>query len=263
MAEFDKYKYYLKSVQSADVDAEFLDLEYRHLRRGKRAKILREDFCGTFAVCAEWVKRSPNHHAIAVDNDEEPLVYGRRHVAAAFTKGQLARLKTHRANVLEKGLPRADVICALNFSYFILRERAQMLQYFKRCVATLNEGGVFFLDCFGGTQTQEANEEETVFTDEKFSYFWDQESFDPVTYHARFAIHFRERGKRKHLRAFTYDWRMWSIPELRDLLLEAGFKDARVYWEGTTKNGEGDGQFEVVSKGEACESWIAYIAALK
>ena len=56
---------------------------------------------------------------------------------------------------------------------------------------------------------------------------------------------------------------MWSLPELREILAEVGFKKTHVYWEGTTKSGEGNGVFTRTEKGEACESWIAYIAAEK
>ena len=56
---------------------------------------------------------------------------------------------------------------------------------------------------------------------------------------------------------------MWSIPELRDILLEAGFVKTHVYWEGTTKDGEGDGIYTRTEKGESCPSWTAYIVSEK
>lgn len=30
-------------------------------------------------------------------------------------------------------------------------------------------------------------------------------------------------------KAFTYDWRLWSIPEMRDAMLEAGFRKVKIY----------------------------------
>ena len=54
---------------------------------------------------------------------------------------------------------------------------------------------------------------------------------------------------------------MWSIPELKDCLKEAGFSETKVYWEGTDEDGEGDGVFEVVEKGEECEAWVAYLVS--
>ncbi len=62
--------------------------------------------------------------------------------------------------------------------------------------------------------------------------------------------------------AFTYNWRLWSLPEVAELLSEAGFKPT-IYWEGTDKNGDGNGIFEPATKGTADAGWIAYIVAEK
>ena len=56
---------------------------------------------------------------------------------------------------------------------------------------------------------------------------------------------------------------MWSIPELRELLAEVGFKKTHIYWEGTNRKGFGNGIFTRTEKGEPCESWIAYVVAEK
>ena len=56
---------------------------------------------------------------------------------------------------------------------------------------------------------------------------------------------------------------MWSLPEVKDLLLEVGFQNVCFYWEGTTADGEGDGEYKQVHKGEECESWVAYIVGKK
>ena len=53
------------------------------------------------------------------------------------------------------------------------------------------------------------------------------------------------------------------MPEIKDLLLEVGFSKVNTYWEGTTDDGEGDGDFFLADKGEDCDSWVSYIAALK
>ena len=78
-----------------------------------------------------------------------------------------------------------------------------------------------------------------------------------------FYIHFKPKGKKKVKKVFSYDWRLYSIPEIKDLLKEVGFERSQVYWEGTDKNGEGDGNFTPATEGEDCESWIAYIVAEK
>ena len=52
----------------------------------------------------------------------------------------------------------------------------------------------------------------TVFEEDDFSYFWDQDTYDPINNFAMFYIHFKRKGEKKIEKAFTYDWRMWTIP---------------------------------------------------
>jgi len=260
--EFDKYSYYKKSVQSPEEDVQFLEKVYRELTK-KNPQIMREDFCGTYALCCEWTRLNPDYKAVGVDIDEEPLEYGKRVNYSALNEGEKDRILIKKQNVLEGNLPDADIACALNFSYFCFKERDTLKKYLKASLDSLNESGLLFLDCFGGSKCCEANEEETEHEEEKFSYFWDQDSFDPVTNFAQFYIHFKRYGEKKREQVFSYDWRMWSIPELRDLLLEVGFKDVHVYWEESDEDGDGNGVFSRVDVGEECEAWVAYLVAQK
>ena len=261
---FDKYFYYFNSVQSPLEDARFLESVYVKAR-GRVPLVFREDFCGTFTNCCEWVKRGPRHVAHGVDLDGEPIEYGQEHYLPKLTAKQQERVHLHRSNVLGTKLPTADVICAQNFSYFIFKERLTLKKYFKNCLRTLNKDGVFVLDCFGGPKCQEPNEEVTEQGDEPnvFDYYWDQDSFDPLTNEGMFYIHFKRKGEKKREKVFTYDWRLWTLPELKDLLLEVGFSKVDILWEGSTEDGEGDGNFVAVEKGEDCDAWVAYLAAYK
>jgi SAM-dependent methyltransferase len=257
---FDKYDYYIRSVQSPEVDVAFFKKVYKELKH-KEAFTLREDFCGTFIVCQEWVKLGSKNKAIGVDLDSEPIEYGKKLADKALKPSQKSRLSILTKNVLSPSLPKSDMTVALNFSYYLFKERAMLKKYFRNVYKTLKSDGVFLLDCFGGSNCYEPNEEETLH--KGYSYYWDQDSYDPLTSEGKFAIHFKLKGKKKMKNVFQYDWRLWSIPELREVLKEVGFKDIHVYWEGTTKKGEGDGVFKRVDKGEDCESWIAYLAATK
>jgi hypothetical protein len=257
---FDKYSYYRKAVQAPETDVEFLRDTYKEIR-GKVPATLREDFCGTFSICCEWVKLGPKYRAHGVDLDDEPIRYGMENYFPRLSSSQQDRLHIHQQNVLNPGLPKADVICAMNFSHYVFKDRAMMKSYFHNCHSTLNQGGILIADCFGGSHCQEANEEETEHKD--FSYFWDQVSFDPVSNHAVFHIHFKPKGQKKIEKVFSYDWRMWSIPELREMMMESGFKKTHVYWEGTTRSGEGDGVFKSTETGEECQAWIAYVVGEK
>jgi SAM-dependent methyltransferase len=257
---FDKYSYYMRAVQAPDTDALFFRDTYKEIR-GRDAQSLREDFCGTFAICCEWAKLNPKFESYGIDLDPEPIAYGTKHYLSKLTAAQQKRVHIKEANVLHAGLPKADIICAMNFSHYIFKDRKTLTAYFKNCHASLKSGGIFMADCFGGSRCQEANEDETVH--KEFSYYWDQTGFDPISGEALFHIHFKPKGQRKILNVFTYDWRMWTIPELREIMMDAGFKKTTVYWEGTTKSGEGDGEFKPALKGEECEAWIAYIAGEK
>lgn len=259
---FDKYFYYKESVQGPESDVLYLRDTYKSLV-GQQPLVLREDFCGTFLICCEWVKLGPKYKAIGVDLDPEPLAYGKEHYLAELSPSEQERLAILQENVLQNNLAKADIICALNFSYFIFKERQILKNYFQNVYDGLLENGVFIIDCFGGSKCYEANEEETAYEDEKYSYFWDQDNFNPVTNEAQFYIHFKRKGEKKREKVFSYDWRLWSIPELRDIMKEVGFKASHVYWEGTDKNGEGNGIFERTEQGEECESWVAYIAGVK
>ena len=93
------------------------------------------------------------------------------------------------------------------------------------------------------------------------SYFWDCDDFNPLTNECQYYIHFKVNGQ-KHEKIFSYDWRMWSIPEIKEILLDAGFSNVITFWEGEDEDGDGDGEFYVSRKEENCESWVTYIAAV-
>lgn len=256
--KFDKYAYYSEAVQSSENDVHFLKKVYRHFYK-KNPMILREDFCGTFKLCEEWVKLNKTNVAYGVDLDGEPIDYGKKRSQKTLKQDQLSRIHILRQNVLDSDLPSADVVVALNFSYFIFKQRQDLKKYFQQVCNKLKPQGLFVIDTFGGTESYEAHEEKTKH--KGFTYFWDQKNFEPLTNEAKFEIHFKINGeKTKRRKVFTYNWRIWSIAELSEILTEAGFKNVTVYWEGTTRKGEGDNNFKPVTKGEECASWIAYIA---
>lgn len=257
--QFDKYELYRKAVQSAENDVVFIRNTYAELK-GKAPRTFREDFCGTFALSTEWIKLHQRHEAIGIDLDPEPMAYGRQHYLNKLTAEQQRRMKLIEGNVLDPHLPKADIVAAMNFSYFCFKQRDLMKKYFANVYKTLNKDGMFLVDLFGGSQCYDAIED--TIKHEDFTYYWDQTNFDPVTNGALFHIHFRVKGQ-KIEQVFTYDWRLWSIPELRDIMDEVGFKKTHVYWEGTAKDGSGDGNFTRVDHGEACQSWIAYIVGEK
>ncbi|NBP95018.1 MAG: class I SAM-dependent methyltransferase, partial [Gammaproteobacteria bacterium] len=76
--------------------------------------------------------------------------------------------------------------------------------------------------------------------------------------------HFKFPDRSKIERAFSYHWRLWTLPELRELLKEAGFKRVLVHWEGTDpETDEGNGIFTATEIGEADSAFICYLTAEK
>ncbi|HNP34898.1 MAG TPA: class I SAM-dependent methyltransferase [Woeseiaceae bacterium] len=256
----DIHELYEMSVQNVENEVEFLQTTFKEIR-GRTAYLLREDFCGTSAASCEWVRQGPEYQAIGVDIDPEVLDWGRRNRVGKLATEDQARVSLIESDVLTVETPKVDLLAAFNFSYWIFEERATMLRYMQRCHAALKDDGVLFMDMFGGPESFEETKEKTKYDD--FTYIWDQAEFHPVTNHMRCHIHFKFRDGSKLKKAFTYEWRMYTAPELRDLLLEAGFSKVTVYWEGEDEDGEGNGEFAPDAKGEADLAWIAYIVAEK
>lgn len=261
MAEqFELHDLYEEAVQAVDAEVEFLDETFRSLR-GRDAVGFREDFCGTASAACEWVRSSRRRYAIGVDNDPAVLDWGRKHRVAKLSEVQRARVQLLENDVLKVRTEPVDIIGAFNFSYFIFKTRAELKRYFARCLQGLNADGILFLDAFGGPEAIEVQKEKTRF--DNFTYVWDQAEFHPVTNEIKCHIHFKFPDGSKIRKAFTYDWRMWSLPEISELLLEAGFASARVYWEGEDKHGEGNGEFTETRTGTPDLAWICYIVAEK
>ena len=97
-----------------------------------------------------------------------------------------------------------------------------------------------------------------------FDYIWDQYRFDPVHHNAVNRIHFEFEDGSRISKAFEYDWRLWTLPELRDLLADAGFDLVEVYWEGTDHStGEGNGIYHKVERAMDDPAWVSYIVGIK
>ena len=259
----NKYWLYEHSVQSTDVHVEFfsslcLDLS---LRRGLQ---LREDFCGTFKLCADWVKKDPEHTALGIDLDPEPLAYGKANHWAKLTANQKKRISLRKANVLVPTPPKNDIIVACNFSFFIFKKRDVLLNYFKSCLKSLKKDGLLVLELAGGPGMIAKGREQKTLTygKRKFTYIWDQRSFNPITHDALYSIHFKFPDGTFLKDAFVYDWRLWTIPELRDLLEEAGFSQNHAYWE-TSHEGEGTGEYVKSDKADNDYSWITYVVGVR
>jgi len=252
------YELYEASVQNPEADIEFINREYKRIH-GVKPLSLREDFGGTGLLCCNWVKQSKEHTSFAIDLDPTPMNFGRERHHSLLKNDEKLRVEYLQDNVLKPKKFKTDVVVAFNFSYFIFKSRDLMLEYFKMVRQGMNKKGVFLLDIFGGTEAYQPLEEETKH--KTHTYYWDCDSYNPITNEVNYFIHFKYQGI-KFLRVFSYDWRMWSIREIEDILREAGFSDVLIYWEGDDGKGGGDGVFKATRKSTTCSSWISYIAAI-
>jgi cyclopropane fatty-acyl-phospholipid synthase-like methyltransferase len=260
----DRHQLYELSVQCAEAEIDFVDDTFKKLR-GRRARVLREDFCGTANVCCEWVRRRKFNRAIGVDLDGSVLDWGRTHQLAALKPSERKRITLLEENVLSTKTEPVEIISAMNFSYWLFKERKQLKRYFKRVRNQLAEDGIFFMDAYGGYDSYKEIEEEREIEegDIRFTYIWEQEKYDPISGNLICHIHFDFEDGSRMERAFSYDWRLWSLPEIRELLEEAGFSRVTVYWQGFDEEDEPDGEFVAVKEGQAEAGWICYITAEK
>jgi len=274
----DRHELYEIAVQSPEADCELFEEIFRDLRR-RKPKVLREDFCGTAKLSRTWCQSARSRRAIGIDFDGPTLAEARSRNVEPFAKQLGDRLELVQADVLEVVPGRvepADMIVALNFSFCVFKRREQLRLYLANALGGLAEDGVMFLEMFGGTKAIDTDDEVRELDD--FTYEWEQESFNPLNNDIVCHIHFQFPDGSRIEKAFTYVWRLWSVPELRDLLLEVGFSDVQIYWETMDDEAEDDddddddegdgmlrgtGEYEPREVVEQQDSWLVYIVALR
>jgi hypothetical protein len=256
----DVHDLYEKSVQDPVPDIALLARWFERTR-GRVARTLREDFGGTAFFCAEWIKSDARRRAIAVDLDARTMAWGRRrHFKPANAEGADPRRMTFlRANVLTARTPPVDLACAFNFSWCVFLERRTLVDYFRAARAALVRDGLFALDLHGGPSAWATCKDERRMGG--FTYVWDQGPVDAITHRSIRRIHFDFPDGSRRRNVYRYDWRIWTLPETREALLDAGFRKVDVLWELYDKEGEGSGIFRRVDRAKNEESWVAYLLA--
>lgn len=267
MAELaDRHVLYQEAVQAPETEIEFLVDTYRALR-GEAPLSVREDFCGTAHFAAEWCKSDPRRTAIGVDIDADTLQWGRRHNVEPAGADVAKRVTLFNADVRDVREPKVDIACAFNFSWCLFETRETLRNYFALVRDSLNEDGLMVLDLYGGTACYDVSEEETELEENDATYIWEQVRFNPITHHMDCAIHFEFPDGSRLNEAFTYSWRLWTLPEVIELLQESGYSRVRVYWERFEESEdddeylEGTGEYYEAEEVENQESWVSYIVA--
>ncbi len=266
----DRYDCYQQSVQEPSHEVAFFEQAFEDAY-GRVPVSIREDFCGTFAVSCAWVKSGDDRTAVAVDLDAEPLDWGAEHNLTALNEAQRGRVKLKQQDVRKRGRRGGagggvDLLAAQNFSFWVFKTRADLRAYFEVVRSNLNKDGLIVMDMMGGGECYEEGLKDKRFVGEGkagFTYIWEQDSYNPVNHDAVFHISFRFKDRSKLKRCFTYEWRFWTIAEVRELLAEAGFSDSKVYWEVYTDDGEETGEWEMVESAPSDPSWVCYVVGVK
>jgi len=256
----DLYSLYQEAVQDPELEVQFIDRVFRKAR-GWSPRRMHEDFCGTAALACAWVRSLPDRAAVAVDIDAAPLRWGMAHNVAALEPGQRERLRLEQGDACGHDSGPVDVVVALNFSFNALRSRERLLAWLRRTRRQLEPEGMLVLDVLGGPSCHAVGEDPPEVRD-GFTYHWETLAFDPINHRARCAIHFHLDDGRELRRAFVYEWRLWTLPELKVALHEAGFGHATVWWEGVDpETGEGDGRYVARSSADPVECFVCYLVA--
>ncbi|MGD9790442.1 MAG: hypothetical protein AB7Q00_00690 [Phycisphaerales bacterium] len=194
-------------------------------------RILREDFSGTAALARGWLELDSCHRAIAVDAVQAVVRLAERRTPREHRD----RLRVMARDVMACRL-KADIVAATNFPLGYFHDRLSLLKYLRHARACLRLGGVLVADLYGGESAFRLGTTRKRLrgpNGERITYHWEQRDANAVSSRVLNAIHFDVReidGTMRTIRdAFVYDWRLWSMAELKDAMLEAGFRAVEVH----------------------------------
>lgn len=265
----DKHACYQEAVQCPRKEVRNLQNIYLELRNEQRQVerraplLLREDFCGTAILCKAWAELGVEREAIGVDLDEGVLAYGRRmhgHERVELVHGNVLSVEVSR---------RADIVAALNYGVCYFHRRSELIDYLRRSFKAAADDGIFVCDVFGGLSATKA----AAFRRQcsSFVYTFEQTPCNPLTNRCHCHIHFAFPDGTALRRAFSYEFRVWSLVELREALLEVGFRSCHL-WVAEVEQDEhgtavGSADFRRVADEDGGlavgSSWNAYVVAAK
>jgi hypothetical protein len=220
---------------------------------GRKPRVLREDFSGTGALAKEWGRAYGS--AVAVDQDAKPL---------ARVKGP--NVRAVRADVLRCRV-KADIIAATNFPLGYFHQRGDLVRYLKHARSCLNPRGVLLADLYGGRDAMKPLKIRRKLrgpAGQRVEYTWEQRETDPATNIVLDTLSFvvTASGKAKQYPdAFVYHWRIWSIPEVRDAMMDAGCRAVDVYARmGDAIDSDGNLYVSLIQSGdELDENYVVYV----
>ncbi|KVH90673.1 hypothetical protein Ccrd_007306 [Cynara cardunculus var. scolymus] len=278
-----KFSLYQQSVQSPKGDISYLQ-NTEWLRSDSRRTAVGLDLD---VEALDWCMEN-NVNKVGADLSSRIFLYHGnvlQPLEAKLVKSNLQNIM-HNVTLEEKGngsesiadsealpVPPRDIICAFNYSCCCLHSRQELISYFKHALHALSKkGGIFVMDLYGGTSSECELRMQRRFPN--FTYTWEQAGFDIIQRKTRISLHFtlQKQQKKKLRHAFSYSWRLWSLPEIKDCLEEAGFRSVH-FWirqmpdSENIKSMEGFGaardiKYEEVTSFQQQDSWNAYIVGV-
>lgn len=262
-----RWRLYEHCVQNIPMTLRMIEAMHAAGARGA-ARVLHEDFSGSAAFAHAWCRSSTKRSALAIDMDPEAHADGQRHPRLTRLTADVSHLPT-RLPVPSK----ADVVYAGNFATCELHQRAELVSYLARARQRLTPKGVFVCDLYAGPgawrtgDTRVIHPPLTELPRCSIRYTWHQREADLVNNLVANSIDFEvlnARGVAIHeiLNAFTYQWRLWSIPEMRDAMEEAGFREVDVYPDAPEAvDADGVAYLSPVDFMETKSSAVVYVCA--
>ncbi len=229
----NRYDLYELAAQSPAHQARFLGALHAagtDPGAGPPARVLAEDFAGPASIARAWLDLADDHRAIAVDIDPEPLDHAQHRLARARGGAVLTRLTIFNTDALSAKY-RADIIAALNFSVCEIHSRPALLTYLRHALLRLEARAILVVDTYAGaTALLPGSTSQAIETDDgPVTYTWEQRHADPLTGLVTNAMHFTLPDGAEVRDAFVYHWRLWTVPEIRDAMRDAGFRSTEVH----------------------------------
>ena len=156
----DINRLYENSVQCTEFEVDFINKLFKRYNNTK-CKSLREDFCASALISAEWVLANKENTAVAVDLDKNMVREAKKNSQTKLSQDQQHRLKIYYGDSSKFSKDKVDCVLATNFSYFVFKERKKLINYFKHAYKQLKNKGILMLDAFGGYEAHQLLEERT------------------------------------------------------------------------------------------------------
>ena len=137
------YELYTLAFQNPEKDMSLLrDAFMKQLKL--MPVILREDFCGSFANCREWIHIQPQNVAIGIDIDPVLAKYAEA-TRLSMPDDESNRFSYIPGDVLDVTLPSGDIIAALNSSFCVFKQRQLFKHYLEKCFHSIDVVGMMAL----------------------------------------------------------------------------------------------------------------------